>query len=140
MTAQTLTTTLLHFLWQGAAVGVLFAIALVTLRKSSANLRYVAGCVALALLAVAPLATAWVLYRASLGSSVTEAPVSSLGTNLLSGISDSVAPALLDRTQEWILPAWFAGVLIFALRLAWASGHASSLRRNGVEADTLLQS
>ena len=33
--------------------------------------------------------------------------------------------------EAWILPIWAVGVFLFALRLAWAGGHASSLRRHG---------
>ena len=39
--------TLVHLLWQGAAVAVLLAIVLLLLRKSTANFRYVAACLAL---------------------------------------------------------------------------------------------
>ena len=49
--------TLLHFLWQGAAVAILLAVLLRVLRKSSANLRYVIACIALALVVLAPAVT-----------------------------------------------------------------------------------
>src|SRR5437899_412623 len=49
--------TLLHFLWEGLAIAIVLAIMLWALRKASANSRYVAECVALAMMIVAPIAT-----------------------------------------------------------------------------------
>ena len=48
---------LVHFLWQGALVALIVAIALRSLRNSSANARYLAACAGLALMALMPLAT-----------------------------------------------------------------------------------
>ncbi len=48
---------LLHFIWQGAAVALLVAMLLRILRRSTANLRYIISCVALALMILAPMAT-----------------------------------------------------------------------------------
>ena len=44
---QALSTALLHFIWQGIAGGIVLAIALLLLRKSSASSRYVASCLVL---------------------------------------------------------------------------------------------
>jgi len=52
---------LVHFLWQGAAVGLLLGIALLALRRRSPNARYVAGCVALFLMAAAPPLTMFLM-------------------------------------------------------------------------------
>src|SRR5580700_6632660 len=49
--------TLLHFLWQGLIIAALLAIALRFLRRSSANARYLTGCLAVLLMALAPIAT-----------------------------------------------------------------------------------
>ena len=49
--------TLLHFLWQGAVVAGLFAVAQAGWRKRSSNARYWAGCLALALMLAAPVIT-----------------------------------------------------------------------------------
>ena len=49
--------TLLHFLWQGAVVAILLAVALRLARRSSAAVRYALGCMALGLLLLAPVAT-----------------------------------------------------------------------------------
>ncbi len=48
---------LLHFIWQGAALALLLALLLRILRGSTANLRYIISCAALALMILAPIAT-----------------------------------------------------------------------------------
>ena len=48
---------LLHSLWQGACVGALFALLRFALRRRSANLRYLAGCLSLGILLAAPVLT-----------------------------------------------------------------------------------
>ena len=49
--------TFVHFLWQGAAIALAYAVAQWTLRRSSANARYLAGCLALAVMVLAPALT-----------------------------------------------------------------------------------
>src|SRR3954447_7215406 len=49
---------LLHFLWQGAIVGVLAAAALAALRSSAADVRYVVATIALSLMLTLPVVTA----------------------------------------------------------------------------------
>ena len=54
---QKLGWTLLHFIWQAAAVALLLGILLAFLRKSTANLRYIVACAALGLIVLLPIAT-----------------------------------------------------------------------------------
>jgi len=54
---QKLGWTLLHFVWQAAAVALLVGILLALLRKSSANLRYIIACTALGLIVLLPIIT-----------------------------------------------------------------------------------
>ena len=49
--------TLLHFLWQGAVIAGLFAVAQTGLRRRSSNARYLTGCLALAVMLAAPVLT-----------------------------------------------------------------------------------
>jgi beta-lactamase regulating signal transducer with metallopeptidase domain len=49
---------LVHFIWQGAAVGLLAVGLLLLLRRASAQARYVAACAALAAMLAAPVVTA----------------------------------------------------------------------------------
>jgi len=54
---QRLGWTLVHFVWQGIAIGLILAIVLKLLHKSSANLRYLIACMALALIVLMPAVT-----------------------------------------------------------------------------------
>lgn len=49
--------TLIHTLWLGAAIAAAFALSLLVLRRRSANVRYVAGCLAMLAMLAAPAAT-----------------------------------------------------------------------------------
>ena len=48
---------LLQFVWQGAAIGVLTALALVALRRSASDVRYVVAAIGLALMLTLPVVT-----------------------------------------------------------------------------------
>ena len=48
---------LLHSLWQGALIAAAFGLVRLALRRRSANARYLAGCLGLALILAAPAAT-----------------------------------------------------------------------------------
>ena len=60
--AETVGWALLHSLWQGALVALLFAGGLVFARRQSPQLRYLLGCGALVLLVAAPVGTGVFLY------------------------------------------------------------------------------
>ncbi len=49
--------TLVHFVWEGLVIAVLFAVALRVMRRSPAHWRYLAGCATMVAMAVAPLLT-----------------------------------------------------------------------------------
>jgi hypothetical protein len=52
---------LIHFLWQGTVLAVLLGLTLLVLPRGFARARYVAGCVTLALMLLAPTFTIWQL-------------------------------------------------------------------------------
>ena len=64
---QALGWALLHFIWQGAIIAALYAVAKIFLRKRAANIRYAAACSALALMLAAPLITLFIMARSSVG-------------------------------------------------------------------------
>src|SRR4051812_45269822 len=69
--------TLIHFLWQGAAIALVMAIVLRAVRYRSANLRYLVACAGLAAMLAAPIATA-ALLRQSDGAARLEARATTL--------------------------------------------------------------
>jgi beta-lactamase regulating signal transducer with metallopeptidase domain len=115
---------LVHFLWQGAVVGAVLAVALAFLSKASARARYAVALAATAALALWPLAT--VLGFSSLevppaisaaaapapvldptaASSPAAPPVTSGGLTSLAGAVEPYLP--------WIAAAWATGVVVLA--------------------------
>ena len=92
--------TLLHFLWQGTAITIVYAVLLSVLRGSlSAQGRYVLACTALLALVVAPPLTFLLIPSAQ-------------GTGSL-----AIAPAEWQSLLPCIVAVWFSGVLFFSIRL-----------------------
>src|SRR5436190_17938891 len=56
-TAHRLGWTLVHSIWEGAAIAAAYAVVRIALRHWSANARYIAGCIALSALFAAPVIT-----------------------------------------------------------------------------------
>jgi len=130
--AYALSRALIHFLWQGSAIGIVLWITLFALKKRSADARYIAACGALVLMGVAPALTAWLIYSGSVPSRVTG------GTLLVSTSGIGGAPAGFQTylswpaaVQQWALPLWSIGVLLFSVRLALGCKYAFLLRRRG---------
>src|SRR6185295_13334631 len=64
---QTAGWTLIHFVWQGAAIAAVIAAALRLLRDRSADARYLIACAGLVLMIAAPAATARLMWDATTG-------------------------------------------------------------------------
>src|SRR3954462_9946618 len=62
--AQAVAWTLLQFVWQGAAVGAITALALFALRRSASDIRYVVASIGLALMLTLPVVTGVQKYQA----------------------------------------------------------------------------
>jgi len=142
--------TLLHFVWQGAAVAALLASLNLALRRATPQARYLAACASLmAMLALpaltframsagapadragAALATPLTLVAPAAAEAVTLAPTANANARA------AFAPTLpksfdLDRRIEAALPAlvalWLAGVLLLAMR---SLGGLTLVRRLG---------
>jgi uncharacterized protein (TIGR03435 family) len=117
--------TLLHFLWQGVAIGAVYAVA--RRRAASANARYQLACVALAAMAAAPVLT-WSLLGAPAdpaaiaGAAAT--PLAASATVSVRSVPTAFYAGLYraapSRTPllSWVVAVWLAGVVGFWLRLA----------------------
>jgi beta-lactamase regulating signal transducer with metallopeptidase domain len=140
---QALSQALLHFIWQGALVAIALRLVLTLLRNSSPNARYVAGCGALALLAVLPVITAALLYTpltAEKDVLIPTAPTILTGITELAGVAGPQADSLLVSLKTWVLPAWMLGVALFALRLMWSWSHTRKLATTGTAPEESLLS
>ena len=115
---EALSRALLHFLWQGAALGVAAAVVLRALRASTAQTRYGIACLFLLAMAAAPLVTWWTLNP---GADSIAGSRAVAGVPVQPAVSPS-ATETSDRTGATVSLLWFAGVCLFALRAAggWA--------------------
>ena len=127
-----LSSALLHFVWQGTLVALLLSIVLFLLRRRSAQSRYAASCAALAILALLPAATTWMLYRAPSVADSSRAIAAAVSRAFSVPAQPPDLPtAWLPALRAWVLPLWSAGVLLFSLRLAWGCRQISRMRRRG---------
>src|SRR5580698_7797462 len=106
--------TLLHFLWQGALIAALFAIARFFARKPGT--RYALACIALVAMVAAPFVTFGIVGSISAALAGPAAPVSDPAPP---AVFQTYLPALSswERTFPWLVASWFAGVLAFSIRL-----------------------
>lgn len=141
---QALGWTLIHFIWQGALIAILYAAASVSLRRFTANVRYAAACFGMLLMLIAPLTTICLMTvdaeQSQAGNVMSEVstpvqpsePVSAasvdqaLSASDLSGAPPPAQPLpiihwakeRLPQAMPWLLALWFAGVLLLSLRFA----------------------
>jgi len=115
--------TLVHFVWQGALIGLGYALARMVLPRGEA--RYRAGMAALLAMALCPLATAWHLFgvadsyvaQPALPAFVAHAAAS--GDFVANGFARDLAwQRWLDAVLPWLVLAWSLGVLLLSWR-AW---------------------
>jgi bla regulator protein blaR1 len=152
---QALGWTLIHFIWQGALIGILYFSVSLILRRRSANVRYAAACMAMLLMVIAPAATL-VTIRATNDLPLTDVArdwdtsqlepvtlkqfqpplVESVDNKEIEPVRASTPDAIVKRIQDalprfipWFLALWFAGVLFLSLRFAGALVVVHRLRR-----------
>jgi TonB family protein len=125
--------TLVHSLWQGAAIALVYGAAGWTSRERGPERRYALSLAALAALAAAPVATfLWLGADAA----PSAARVASLGAAVAVEASTATDPAtLLEPALPWIVALWCTGVLVSALRLWGAWRHLIALRRSALPLD-----
>ena len=151
--------TLVHFLWQGAAIGLLAAAALRLLQGASAQSRYAVSCVALAAMLASPVATAFMLSRDAASAAAVQEPQGELNRRVFLRVAppggadndtflfvrgrhlvraaptvvDSAAGGLSAKVPAGVLPAlvvlWLAGVCVLLARLAGGWWRVARLHR-----------
>ena len=139
---RTLGLSLLHFLWQGAAIAVVAAGALALTKRAS--LRYSIGVAALVLMVAAPVVTFLIANESSPApaASVHLAAAKASSVNLVShpAIPEAAAPLLSANLLTLFVELWFVGVLLFSLRTAGGFFLIARLRRRDARpvADEIL--
>jgi len=137
---RTLGWTLLHFLWQGAGLAALIAVAAAICRSASA--RYALAVGALVLMLVSPAVTfTWLraqanpAVRTGAEGALTWAGTPTQNATALSGSRAPVAES--EATQPtwmlWLVEAWFLGVLVLSLRTAGGLILIERMRRKEIK-------
>src|SRR5437588_1047814 len=137
---RTLGWTLLHFLWQGAGLAALFAVATAVYRSAPA--RYALAVSALVLMMASPVITFLWLGAQSNPAVRTGAEGASTwagrSTRNATALSGSRALAAESRTVQpmamlWLVEAWFLGVLLLSLRTAGGLFVIERMRRKEIK-------
>lgn len=116
---QTLGWALLHFIWQGALVGALYAFLRWLVGPGRTQARYALGLGMLALLALLPVLT---IVQLAPGFAAAGAGAAAAGGSLhIAAISAGVgtavaAPAGIEPWLPWLVGAWLIGVCLASLR------------------------
>ena len=115
--------TLVHFLWQGLTIAILYETARRCVPRTP-HARYLVACAALAAMVAAPLAT-WAILQQSDASPKIAYGSESIPQPLPSPASVATAtqPAFVAGTEPgqflpWVVVVWLAGALVFWVRLA----------------------
>ena len=115
--------TLVHFLWQGLSLAVLYAGARRATMRASAHARYLLACAALAAMMAAPAAT-WVAMRPpSAPPQAAQHVRRALRRGIVAASLPDAARIAIPSGQSaeflpWVVAVWLAGVTVFWVRLA----------------------
>src|SRR5229473_6121430 len=132
--------TLLHFIWQGAALAALFAVAMAACRSAAA--RYALSVGALTLMMVSPVIT-FVWLQGETIPAVRSGAQGSLPWvgkaaqhAVVAAVSGAPAAASLSTQPAamlWLVELWFLGVLILSLRTAGGLLLIERMRRKEIK-------
>ena len=110
---------LIHFIWQGTAIGLATAIALRLLAGARPTMRYAVGCFSLVLMLIVPIAAVF-FDRISDSVNVVSATTA----------AGAAVPSLpIDRLLPATVIVWLAGVLLLSIRLIAACASVERLKR-----------
>src|SRR6266568_4139814 len=132
---RTLGWTLLHFVWQGAALAAVFAVAIALCRSASARYAVAAG--TLVLMMASPVVTfSWIQRQTNPAVRPGARGFSLLPEMQVQNVAaaQSGAPAAGSGTEQskamlWLVEGWFLGVVILSLRTAGGLFVIEKMRR-----------
>jgi TonB family protein len=120
--------TLVHFLWQGAAIGVITAAILSTCPRAMARTRYLIAGAGLVAMTTAPLVTLGTVWQTA--PAMTVGAVSTFSTEV--AVNAAALPASFAALLPWLpmaVTVWAAGVLLLTARLVFAWFRTEQVRR-----------
>jgi beta-lactamase regulating signal transducer with metallopeptidase domain len=117
--------TIIHSLWQGAAIAIGFALVLFFMRRFSAGTRYLVGVMGLMLIMAMSVVTFVSLYTPGIQGTAAVTGVEGSAPALTAAANTGVNVTLtaffknyFDRHLPLIVTIWMLGVLVLVLRLA----------------------
>jgi beta-lactamase regulating signal transducer with metallopeptidase domain len=137
---QALGWTLLHFVWQGAALAALFAVANTMCRRTTT--RYALAVMTLTLMMAAPVVTFTglsrqkgpaVRYGAQGASASAVKPVQGVSVTARLSAPKPEIPASQPAGILWFVEAWFLGVVLLSLRTAGGLFVIEKMRRKEIK-------
>jgi beta-lactamase regulating signal transducer with metallopeptidase domain len=135
---RTLGWTLLHFIWQGAALAALFAAAVAACRSAAG--RYAVAVGTLVLMMALPVITFTWLHRESIPAvrSGAQGALPWVERAAQQAAAPSSAPAAAVRSEQptamlWLVELWFLGVVILSLRTAGGLLLIERMRRREIQ-------
>lgn len=128
---------LIHFLWQGLAIGLAAAAALMLLRNARPQARYAVACIALALCVALPAFGLIRGLQAEPAAAVPAAFAATAADTANAGVF--VVPidtwrTLLQVRLPWIVSLWSLGAALLALRMALGVAWVGRMRRTNARA------
>jgi beta-lactamase regulating signal transducer with metallopeptidase domain len=136
--------TLVHSVWQGAAIAMLLAVAVWIARSADPRVRYGMACVALLLFSVAPMLTFGVLGLGRVTSQTSQIS-SAHGVELEPIVTNPIraTPTIGVTTSNALLAVivalWACGCLLLCLRMAGGCARIRRMRRTGSAAPAELR-
>jgi len=154
-TVEALGWTLVHFLWQGALLSLMLALARVALKRRTANLRYLASCAAMLLMLALPVITFVTLSSTAHETQVVMTdppapPKQTVKTDALKSELEDDSGAIGELNQPptptsprrqlrelfsgvapWLTSLWLAGVILLSLRMIYGWVCARRLKSYG---------
>lgn len=150
--------TLVHFLWQGAAIAAILAVALAILKRSAPSARHAAACVSLLIMAIAPIVTFAVVRpneplrgESSRSDAIETVAPRAIKTTERKNVnknnssqsltlipigdpppSNHPIAAGIERHLPFVVAGWLAGVIVLSIRLAGGVIVLGRLRTRGV--------
>lgn len=121
--------TILHFMWQGTAIGILAAVVLATMRRTSPGARHLVAAIAMGLMLLAPIVTLSLMIALRPDPSPGAAGSVAGSASAIAAvptIADRLAPAL-----PWVTVAWLLGAAMFHVRFLARLGAVHRLRTRG---------
>jgi bla regulator protein BlaR1 len=110
--------TLLHLIWQGVLLGLIYKIAKAMVPRGEA--RYRLGMIMLVALAICPLITSWCLLRVTYPAiqSMPDIAAATMHDRHISVGTSWVRDSVLEAFLPWMVLIWACGVLLLVIR-AW---------------------